>query len=624
MNDHIINTLLCVDDDEDILNLLVQIFKIENYEVLTAKDGEQALEIINKNEVGVVLCDHHMSGICGVELLTVIRDRCPSIIRILLTGGKSSQVVIDAINKGAVFKYISKPWDQDELILTVKEAFEFYHLRKANEQLTTQLKYANKKLNEANNKLKDRVEEKAEQIAQLTFYDNVTDLPNKTFLIEWLSGAITQSRKENTIFSLSFIGIDRFRTIIESLGHASGDKLLQILAYKMAEFTRKADAVCRIDGDEFCIVSSGSELAFNTCEIAERIIQEMANPLTIDGKEVYLTVSAGISIFPDDGIEPHELLRNAEAALSHAKKRGGNCYQLYNKEFNSRAQQRLSLSAELHNAIKNNEFILYYQPKVCSKSLQITGAEALLRWQHPARGLVYPGEFIPILEDTGLIRPVGEWVIDEVCKALRRLHGQGFTNMRISANLSPVQFKNDEIVGQIRNIALDNILAPLLYYLELEVTEGVLIDDLDRAKSILESLHDEGITLAIDDFGTGYSALSYLIKLPFDHIKIDISFVRQMGMNRDADAVVRAIVLLAQSLRLKSIAEGVETEAQAQALSVHGCDEFQGYLFGRPCPEKQFIDMLKKPVPSSISDIVKTEKDLHQDKLSGLDLVANL
>jgi len=624
MNEHIINTLLCVDDEEDILNILVQIFRIGKYRVLIAKDGEQALEIINKNEVGVVLCDHHMPGICGVELLRVIRDRCPGIIRILLTGEKSSQVVIDSINKGAVYKYISKPWDQDELIITVKEAFEFYHLRMANEQLTTQLKYANKKLNEANKKLEDRVEEKAHEITQLTFYDNVTDLPNKTFLIEWLSGAITQSRKENTIFSLSFIGIDRFRTIIESLGHASGDKLLQILANKMAEFTRKADAVCRIDGDEFCIVSSGSELAFNTCEIAERIIQEMANPLTIDGKEVYLTLSAGISIFPDDGIEPHELLRNAEAALSQAKKRGGNCYQLYNKEFNRRAQQRLSLSAELHKAIKNNEFILYYQPKVCSKSLQITGAEALLRWQHPTRGLVYPGEFIPVLEDTGLIRPVGEWVIDEVCKVLLRLHGQGFTNMRISANLSPVQFKNDEIVGQIRNIALDNILAPLLHYLELEVTEGVLIDDMDRAKSLLEFLHDEGITLAIDDFGTGYSALSYLIKLPFDNIKIDISFVRQMGMNRDADAVVRAIVLLAQSLRLKSIAEGVETEAQAQALSVLGCDEFQGYLFGRPCPEKQFIDMLKKPVPSSISDIVKTEKDLHQDNLAGLDLVANL
>lgn len=615
------HTLLCIDDDQDILNVLERIFSKADYKVYTSTDSNEAIGLIKMHDIGVVLCDYNMPDMNGVDVLSEIKERYPDTVRLLLTGETDSQLAVDAINKGAIFKFMHKSWDRGELIRMVKEAFQLFDLSRENRVLTKKLEEANEKLHETNKGLEKRVEEKAREIVKLTFYDEITELPNRTFLIEWLSQALKQAGRNNQTIGIFMLGIDRFKKINESLGHTTGDQLLRLLATKMADCTREADTICRLSGDMFCIVVQLSGSTDDTPELANRLLQGIEEPFVMGEKEVYLTASVGISLYPNDGTDLHELLRKAEIALNYAKEKGGNTYQYFTESFNKRAKHRLSLEAELHKAIRNEEFVLYYQPRVSSDTLKIVGAEALIRWQHPVRGLVSPDDFIPLLEETGLIRPVGEWVINEVITALARWQERGFTKLRASANLSPLQFKQDDLVGQIRNIASDNTYSSLLQFLELEITENILMDDIERAKRILDRLHDEGITLAIDDFGTGYSALSYLIKLPIDHIKIDISFVRQMGISHDADAVIRAIVLLAQSLRLKSIAEGVETEMQSQALHILGCDEFQGFLYGKPVPEEQFLAAYENEVVVTVEGNSNITKDPAQEKRQVIDVV---
>ena len=488
MNSQKNNTLLCIDDDIDVLNMLERLFKKEGFNVLLSKHSTDVAHLLEENDVGVVLCDYNIPGKDGIQLLSEVREKYPQVVRLLLTAETDSKLTIDAINKGAIFKFANKLWDSTELILMVREAFQLFNLSRENENLTKQLTEANETLSEINKNLEDRVEEKAEEIAKLTFYDEITDLPNKTFLMEWLGHAITQAKRNEQTIGVFMLGLDRFKKINDSLGHKTGDRLLKMMATQIANYTRNADAVCRISGDMFCVVLHRSGSTDDTSDIAERLLKEIESPLTLDDKDVYLTASLGISIYPNDGIDPDILLRNAESALNHAKEKGGNNFLYYTEEFNSRAKRRLSLEAELHKAIKNEEFLLYYQPRVNSHSLENVAAEALLRWQHPSRGLVSPGEFIPLLEETGLIRPVGEWVIQEVCEFLKRWQEQGLPKIRISANLSPVQFTHNNLLGQIRNIAADNVYAPLLQHLEMEITESVLVDDIEHAKSILQRL----------------------------------------------------------------------------------------------------------------------------------------
>lgn len=380
MASHPMNTLLCVDDDQEVLDVLQRLFREENYKVLTAIRSEEALKLVESHDIGVVLCDYNMPGMDGVRVLSEIRDRYPDTVRLLLTGETDAQLVIEAVNKGAIFKYIRKSWDRTELIQMVREAFQVVQLTRENSRLTKELQEANKKLRDIKKSLEDRIELKAEQIANLTFYDEITDLPNKTFLMEWLAQVIKQVERNKQTIGVLILGIDRFKKINESLGHSSGDRLLKILVGKIAAYTRQADAFCRISGDMFCIVFHGSGSTKDTSEIADRLLRVVAKPVYIDTEAIYLTASVGISFFPNDGVEPGILLRNAESALNHAKKKGGNIYQYYTEEFNLRAKQHLSLEAELHKAIKNEEFILYYQPRICSRTLKTVGAEALLRW----------------------------------------------------------------------------------------------------------------------------------------------------------------------------------------------------------------------------------------------------
>ncbi len=623
MNDSKNNTLLCIDDDKVILNAVQRIFHEKGYEVLVARDTEQAWQLMATQEVGVILCDYHMPGKDGIQFLNEVKEKYPKTIRLLLTGDKGNELAVQAINRGAVFKFLYKPWDWDELCNVVNEAFQLFNLAKENEYLTSQLTEANEKLSGLNKTLENRIEEKAREITKLTFYNETTALPNKNFLIEWLSHALKRAERDEQMLNVFVLGIDGFKKINGSFGYSIGDELLRMFSERIVSYIRKSDTAFHMSGDLFCVVSEVSDIVSDIPEIVDRFLKKMEDPLCINGEEVYLTASVGISVYPNDGQNAEILLSNAETALNHAKEKGGNTYQYYTDAFNVRARRRLSLEAELRQAIKNEEFILHYQPRVCGSSAKLTAAEALLRWQHPERGLVFPGEFIPLLEETGLIRPVGEWVINEVCATLKRWNELELPSIRLSANLSPVQLKQDDIIAQIRNLTLDPDYAPLLKLLEIEVTESVLVDDIDRAKFVLDLLHNEGITLAIDDFGTGYSALSYLVKLPFDHIKIDISFVSQMGSNPDAASVVRAIIMLARSLRLKSVAEGVETEEHARALRVLGCDEFQGYLYGRPCEESQFMKMFNTTEIEKAADISTLDPGKELDELGQVDLVSN-
>jgi diguanylate cyclase (GGDEF)-like protein len=396
------------------------------------------------------------------------------------------------------------------------------------------------------------------------------------------------------MMALLAIDLDRFEQVNDSFGHPVGDQLLQVVAERLTSQIRACDTVARIAGDEFCLVLTGVKNANAVGEVAQKLLDSFAhNPVSIGDSEIFVTLSIGISIYPVDGLNTTTLLKNADAALHQAKNEGRNNFQYYTGQMNATAWQRLKLETELRRALDREEFMLYYQPKVDMDSGKIVGVEALLRWQSPERGLVAPGEFIPLLEETGLILPVGEWVLRAACKQARAWQTAGLPDIHIAVNLSTLQFKQPDFSGLVLGILQENGLDPALGSIELELTESLLMNNAAGAVETLIKLHEAGIQFSIDDFGTGYSSLSYLKRFPISSLKIDQSFVRDLSIDKEDEAIVAAIIALGRSLGLKVIAEGVETTAQLTLLRKKGCNEMQGFLFSRPVPAVEMTNLLQ-------------------------------
>ncbi len=436
------------------------------------------------------------------------------------------------------------------------------------------------------------------QIQFLAYYDALTGLPNRTLLQDRLSKALAIARRGKDKVALLFLDLDGFKTINDSLGHSVGDLVLQEVAERLKRFAREQDTVARVGGDEFLIVLTAVKDAADAAVAAERLMHAMTVELVIQGRSLSISCSIGIGIFPEHGTDGETLIKNADAAMYCAKESGCNSFRFFSEGMNAEAMERLTLEHGLRLALEKRELFLVYQPQMDIATGKTTGLEALLRWQHPELGLVRPDKFIRIAENSGLIIPIGEWVLRTACSQARKWQDEGLLAVPVAVNVSAVQFRQEDFCELIGRVLWETGLAP--QYLEMELTESLLLSNAHVTLSVLQNLRAMGLKLAIDDFGTGYSSLSYLRQFPVSKLKIDRSFIRDVAVNPDDAAITTAIIGMAKSLNLKVIAEGVEDEAQMSFLRARQCDEIQGYYFSKPLVVEKVADKLRGDHPEAL------------------------
>ena len=483
-------------------------------------------------------------------------------------------------------------WHWLPLVVAIKEAKE--ELKQANELLESQVIQRTAELKSANDKLHHDLEERKrveQSIRHIAHHDALTGLPNRSLFRDRLTHAMAQADRYHQKLAVMFLDLDRFKAINDTLGHNVGDQLLKIAAERLRSCVRDSDTVARLGGDEFTVIVEDIVEDHDAAAVAQKILDTLSQPFNLYGHEVFISVSVGVTLYPSDDENADNLLRNADSAMYRAKEFGRNNFQFYVAEMNIKARERLRLESSLRRALDRNEFMLYYQPRVSLESGRVIGAEALLRWRHPEMGLVPPSEFIPILDETGMIIPVGDWALREACRQNREWQDMGLPPIRVAVNLSVRQFMQKDLADTIvRALEAANLSAE---HLEVEITEDLFLEHNQTNIITLARLKNMGIHISIDDFGTGYSSLSYLKRLPIDTLKIDQSFVRDIG-DPDNKAIASAIIAMASSLRLNVLAEGVETDEQLAFLRAQGCNEIQGFSFSHPLPADEFAQLLRE------------------------------
>jgi len=519
------------------------------------------LEHLSASETALVLLDLSLPDSFGLETFAKVYAHSPTVPIIVLTGNDDATVALSAVKSGAQDYLVKSRLDRELLLRSMHYSIE-------RKRYQVQLEH------QAN-------------------YDSLTGLPNRTLLHDRLKQAVYAQRTPRNI-AVVFMDLDHFKFVNDSLGHSVGDKLLKAMGDRLRGTLREGDTVGRVGGDEFVLIladQNNEEVIFRAMQ---RISAKVAEPITVEGKELYVTCSAGISLYPQDGPDVDTLLKNADAAMYRAKEHGRSNFQFYTSEMNDRVNERLALEGALRRALERQEFLLHYQQKVDLRSGSIIGAEALVRWMHPEWGLVRPARFISLAEETGLIVPLGEWVLREACRQTRAWLDQGLEPGAVSVNLSARQFRQQDLVRMVSRILEETRLDPA--HLEMELTESMVMHNVDSAIATLQGLKSLGVRLSVDDFGTGYSSLSYLKDLPIDALKIDRSFVRDIGGGAETGegVLAQAIISLGHNLHLKVVAEGVETDAQVRFLRRHACDEVQGFLYGEPVAPEAHARLLDK------------------------------
>ena len=436
------------------------------------------------------------------------------------------------------------------------------------------------------------------EMSHLAQHDILTNLPNRTLLQDRLTQAIATASRNNSRIAVLFLDLDGFKHINDSLSHAIGDRLLQLVAKRLLAAVRTSDTVCRLGGDEFVILLSEVAHAADAGVKARKILSALSAPFEMDQNTLRITGSIGVTTYPEDSQSAELLIRNADLAMYQAKEKGRSNYQFFEKGMNVRAVERQSIEGDLRFALERDEFVMHYQPKIDLKVGEITGVEALIRWQHPKKGLIGPLQFISIAEDSGLILPIGKWVLRESCRQAKAWQDAGLPLIDMAVNVSSVEFRNDDFLEGINTILKETGLKP--GYLELELTESVLMQHAEFSVPVLQKLKAMGVRLAIDDFGTGYSSLSYLRQFPIDTLKVDQSFIHEINADTDEATIISAVINMGCRLKHRVIAEGVETAEQLAFLRAHGCDEGQGYYFGRPLPAEETAKLLEMGVELSI------------------------
>jgi len=546
--------ILAVEDSEDDLELICNElaeggFMVVHERVETAESLQTALE---RESWDVVICDHNLPALDSTWALRIVRQISKDVPFIVVSGHIPEEIAIKAMHNGA-HDFIRKD-NLSRLVAVIERELKQVVVQ-------AELKAVKENLND------------------VAHFDSLTGLPNREHLFNHLGSKISCADDDHP-FAIFLIDLNRFRQITKSLGMLAGNKVLLVTAERLCATLGESDFVARLGADTFVAVVSGLTQEDRAGDIAKAIHQSIDEAFWIDGHELFVKASVGVSFYPRDGQRCEELFKNSETALYRAKAAGGSGYRVYNAEMDTRGKERLNMETALYHALKGEQFVLHYQPQFDLSSRRMIGAEALIRWQHPETGMISPGEFIPILEETGLIVPVGEWVLRTACAQNKKWQDDGLAPVVIAVNLSVIQFRQPGLAQTVLTILQETGLPP--EYLELEITENVAMNDEEGVITILNELREIGIQIAIDDFGTGYSSLSYLKRFPINKLKIDQSFVRDMSDGTNDNCIVMAIIGMGHSLKLKVIAEGVETQAQSDVLKLNGCDEVQGYFFGRP------------------------------------------
>src|SRR2546423_2319996 len=558
------HNVLLIEDNPGDARLIREIIAEDAATLFTLQIAERlasGLERLSAGDTSLVILDLSLPDSFGLDTFAKVYAHAPAVPIIVLTGNDDDSLALSAVKGGAQDYLVKSRLDRDLLLRSMHYSIE-------RKRYQVQLEH------QAN-------------------YDALTGLPNRNLLHDRLRQAVYAQRSLRNI-AVVFMDLDHFKLVNDSLGHSTGDKLLKGMAERLRTVLREGDTVGRVGGDEFVLIlndQTNEEVIFRAMQ---RISAKVAEPIVLEGKELYVTCSAGISLYPQDGPDVDTLLKHADAAMYRAKEAGRNTFQFYTSEMNERVSDRLALENTLRRALERREFTLHYQQKVDLRTGAIIGCEALVRWLHPEWGLVRPARFIPIAEETGLIVPLGEWVLHEACRQARAWLDAGLRPGVVSVNLSARQFRADGLVRTVSRVLQETGLDPAL--LDMELTQSLVMHNVDTAIATLQGLKSLGLSLSVDDFGTAYSRLSYLKDLPIDTLKIDRSFVRDIGTGSEAEDGILAHALISpcHALHLQWIAEGVETDAQVHFLKRHGCDEVQGYLYGEPMPAEQFAALLAR------------------------------
>jgi diguanylate cyclase (GGDEF)-like protein len=520
----------------------------------------------------IILLDLGLPDAQGLEAIRRAHAAAPGVPVVVLTGLDDESLAVQALQQGAQDYLIKGQIETRGLLRSLRYAIE----RKTMESAALAM---------------------ARQMAHSAEHDFLTGLPNRMLLNDRVGQAIALAARHVKKVAVLFLDLDGFKHINDSLGHQVGDKLLQSIAKRLVDCIRGSDSVSRQGGDEFVVLLLELEHAEDAAVTARRMLQAVAQPHSIGQHDLHVTASIGVSVYPDDGLDADTLIKNADTAMYQAKENGRRSFQFFKPAMNVRAVERQFIEEGLRGALERRDFALHYQPKVNLTTGAITGAEALIRWTHPARGSISPADFIPVAEDCGLILPIGAWVLREACAQARIWMDAGLPVASMAVNVSAMEFRAENFLENLFAVLAETGLDPKS--LELELTESVLMKHAASAAAILQTLRESGIRVTVDDFGTGYSSLSYLRKFPVDALKIDQSFIRQISSAGNDTVIVKAVIGMGRSLKLRVIAEGVEKLEELAFLRAYRCDEAQGYYFSRPVPPQQFAMLLRSGIPET-------------------------
>ena len=593
--------LLIVDDVSDNRALLTRRFERRGFEVVEADSGFAAIELIDNEPFDLVLLDVMMPGIDGIETLKRIRSqRSASALPVIMVTAKTgSNDIVYALELGAN-DYVTKPVDfavafarvnaqigrkrAEQQVVLANEA-----LRKANQDLERRVEERTSRLIDANQRLKVEIATREESQARsqyLAYHDSLTGLGNRLLFKEQLEEALIDVSATPDPLAILFLDLDGFKAVNDTLGHSIGDLLLKSIATKIRDALQPTDRIARLGGDEFAILQTSAPQPGSSIALAEKLIEIIGQSCSIDGHDVTVGASVGIAVACSGSTNSESFIKSADLAMYSAKSDGRGTYRMFDPEMDAIVQARRVLERDMRTALTLGGFELFYQPLINLQTQKVTAFEALMRWQHPERGHVPPSEFIAIAEDTGLIVQLGEWALRQACA-----EATGWPEgISVSVNLSPLQFLKGNLVSTVMSALASSGLPARR--LELEITESVLLEKSERNIAILSQLREFGVRISMDDFGTGYSSIGYLRSFPFDKIKIDQSFVRELLVNEGSLAIVRAIAGLGVSFGMTTTAEGVETEEQMRCLNREGCIEVQGYLYSKPVPANEIVGLL--------------------------------
>lgn len=546
--------VVLADDDPSIRLMVRHVLESEDFDIIEASDGLEAIKAVEKHHPALILLDAVMPGIDGFTTCQQIKEKGHTDIPVMMITGLDDDASVERAYEVGAIDFITKP---------IKWAVLKHRVKSVVAKVIAERK-----------------------VQLLAYRDSLTGLPNRLLFADRLEQAVMRSERSRTSMALMLVDIDDFKLVNDSFGHEAGDKLIKAVGDLISKSLRRADTIARLGGDEFAVIIEGIDGPEDAISIADNLTTILEHNVRLDDQETYTSASIGIAVFPGDGNDARSLLKNADTAMFRAKENGRHCFQFYKPEMSVSAMERLDLENSLKAAFENDEFLVHYQPVIDIHKNEVVGVEALLRWQHPDKGMIQPSDFVSTVEDCGLIVALGEWLIFSVCKQIKVWHDAGLENQCVSINLAPRQFKEQDLVALFSQAMAENSLEGSS--LSVEVTERTLIDNIGEVESTLKKLRGMGMTIALDDFGTGYASLAYLKEFPVDVVKIDRAFVAGIPDNEEDSSIVDAIAGLTRGLKLSLHAEGVENERQLNVLKSLGCQFGQGYYWSKPLPGDEY------------------------------------